>query len=145
MPHRDWRAAICWAPLAAIVIAASGCSAGDSGRTGQVARGAIGGPCSLTAADGGVFVPAEVDGVGLATSVVRRIDLRTGRMETIIGTASGGFGADGTATSAALGSVCGIAIDQLGSVLVSEGAYVEHGQAFGHNRVRVLPASGGFS
>jgi len=101
----------------------------------------------VTADDVGVLVPADVAASGpAAVSVLRQIDLRTGRIETVAGTASGGSSAQGAlATDAALGAVCGIAVDRHGNVLVSDSATAEHGQAFGHNRVRVIALSGALS
>jgi len=49
------------------------------------------------------------------------------------------------ATKAALGAVCGIAIEPSGNILVPDSAFIEHGQAFGHSRVRVVAASSGLA
>jgi trimeric autotransporter adhesin len=101
----------------------------------------------VTAGDGGVLVPAAVETYGpAAVSVVRRIDLRTGRVQIMAGTASGGMTAPGAvATDTALGAVCGVAVDHFGNVLVADGATATHGQKFGYNRILVVDVAGGAS
>jgi hypothetical protein len=142
MPYRLQRAASCSALLVAGLLAVTACAGG--GRVG-VDRSKIGWPCAVSAADGGVLVPAAVQTYGPAdVSVVSRIDLQTGHVQTVAGTASGGVAAQGAvATDAGLGSVCGVAVDRAGNILVSDSATATHGQKFGHNRIRVVDVAGG--
>ncbi len=137
-----------WVPVAVLIAAVSACSPAAAGHPHlrQVPLADVGLPCSVTSRGDSVYVTTALTRrVGPPErSLVRRIDVRTGRLTSVLGSTSAGHTADGwPAGEASLGPSCGIALDQAGNILVSDSALNEHGQIFGYNRVRVLAAAGG--
>jgi hypothetical protein len=105
-------------------------------------------PCAVTFSGGYLYYSLTRLGAGIGTatslprSLIRRISLLTGQVDTVAGAASGGQTGNGwPASQAVLGPVCGLAVDGRGDVLLSDSAYAQYkAGAVGRSRVRVVAA-----